>query len=151
MKSNAYSKSVCSSIGTLTWPFEALIKQQNKTVLAQQPEWNVGVVWFRRPVGEAGCLSRSAEYGRASWVCVNLSKVCPRQPCSISHWMATSVAGRGHRAASLTETDWPSSTRQKKTMIICSSISCFISVCPCVALLKATYAEDSHIVLSSRY
>ena len=31
------------------------------------------------------------------------------------------------------------------------SISCFISVCPFVALLKATYAENSHIVLSCRY
>ena len=31
------------------------------------------------------------------------------------------------------------------------SFSWFISVCPFVALLKATYAENSHIVLSSRY
>ena len=29
-----------------------------------------------------------------------------------------------------------------------NSISCFISVCPFVAFLKATYAENSHIVLS---
>ena len=27
----------------------------------------------------------------------------------------------------------------------------YIYVCPLVALLKATYAENSHIVLSSRY
>ena len=31
------------------------------------------------------------------------------------------------------------------------SFSCFISVCPFVAFLKATYAEHSHIVLSCRY
>ena len=30
-------------------------------------------------------------------------------------------------------------------------ISCFISVCPFVALSKATFAEDSHIVLTSPY
>ena len=30
-------------------------------------------------------------------------------------------------------------------------ISCFISVCPFVALSKATFAENSHIVLSSPY
>ena len=30
-------------------------------------------------------------------------------------------------------------------------ISCFIYVCPFVAVLKATYAENLHIVLSSRY
>ena len=31
------------------------------------------------------------------------------------------------------------------------SFSCFISVCPFVALLKATYVENSHIVLSTPY
>ena len=31
------------------------------------------------------------------------------------------------------------------------SFSCFISVCPFVALLKATYAENMHIALSCRY
>ena len=31
------------------------------------------------------------------------------------------------------------------------SLSCFLSVCPFVALLKATYAENSHIVLSCRH
>ena len=32
-----------------------------------------------------------------------------------------------------------------------SPISCFIYVCPFVALSKATYAENSHIVWSSRH
>ena len=31
------------------------------------------------------------------------------------------------------------------------SFSCLISVCPFVALLKVTYAENSRIVLSCRY
>ena len=31
------------------------------------------------------------------------------------------------------------------------TFSRFISVCPFVAALKATFAENSHIVLSSRY
>ena len=31
------------------------------------------------------------------------------------------------------------------------SFSCFISFCPFVALYAATYAENSHIVLSCRY
>ena len=31
------------------------------------------------------------------------------------------------------------------------SFSCFLSVCPFVSLLKARYAEHSHIVLSCRY
>ena len=71
----------------------------------------------------------------------NKSRLCANFRHIFDHFQTQSLRGRSFLTAIF----------NSDIQLSVYSFSCFISVCRFVALLKATYAENPHIVLSCRY